>query len=313
MFEHRTAPLGSFEKHILAKANTGHQLAFVPAYGCCILDVQIQGCAVLDGYQTGVDLDLNRWGKSGLLFPFPNRLAGGQYQWGGRFFNFPLNDPTTGSALHGFGMDKAFRILRIQAEQDMASVACQYEYDGQFSAYPFPFNLRIDFSLSTDGNFEMEYRAWNMGEAPMPWGFGWHPYFRTGGSVNQAQLRTPVLDMIGVDEQMIPTGKRYQFNEFQQRKTIGPTVLDNCFTQTKDSDTSLSIDLWSNLGHLHCWQETGEEGMNYVQLFTPPDRQSIAIEPMSCNVDAFNNQEGLIILQPGDMARGRFGFRFEPA
>lgn len=313
MFDHHKEDFGSYERHLLADTANGHLLSLVPRHGCCLLDIQVAGTSFLDGYQTPIELDLNRWGKSGLLFPFPNRLAAGQYKWQGTHYNFPINDPTTGTSLHGFGMDKSFRILRISTDEQQAGVACQYEYDGQFPSYPFPFNLRIDFSLDQAGNFEMEYRCWNMGENALPWGFGWHPYFQVDESVQHTQLKTPSLQMIGVDEQMIPTGKRYDFNEFVTGKPIGATVLDNCFVPASEDSTSLEIELQGKRGKLQYWQETGEEGMNYVQLFTPPGRQSLAIEPMSCNVDAFNNGDGLITLQPGDMARGRFGFRFAPA
>ena len=44
----------------------------------------------------------------------------------------------------------------------------------------------------------------------------------------------------------------------------------------------------------------GSNQYRYCQLFTPPDRLSIAVEPMSCCADAVNNYEGLIRLMPGD-------------
>ena len=34
----------------------------------------------------------------------------------------------------------------------------------------------------------------------------------------------------------------------------------------------------------------------FFQVFTPPHRESIALEPMTCNVDAFNNGQGLVSL-----------------
>ena len=37
----------------------------------------------------------------------------------------------------------------------------------------------------------------------------------------------------------------------------------------------------------------------YFQVFTPPHRSSVALEPMSCTVDAFNNGGGLVRLMPG--------------
>jgi aldose 1-epimerase len=44
-------------------------------------------------------------------------------------------------------------------------------------------------------------------------------------------------------------------------------------------------------------------------IFTPPDenRDCIAIEPMSCNTNAFNNGDGLTILEPGEKFKGKYG------
>jgi len=311
MYEYRTEPFGEFEKHILTDSSGKHQITFVPDYGACLLSMRLQGTEVLDGYTTPIELDLNRWGKSGLLFPFPNRLANGLYEWGGMAYRFPINDPTTGTALHGFGMDKAFKVVTAQTEGKTARIACRYEYDGKFDSYPFPFAIQVDYELSDAGAFQMSYTCWNTGEAPLPWGFGWHPYFCVSERVEDTRLQIPPMDMIGVDEQMIPTGKRYAYTEFIQPKLIGATVLDNCFAPTQKSADNLQIQLEGERGKLTYWQETGLGKLNYTQLFTPPDRKSIAIEPMSCNVDAFNNQDGLIKLQPGDQASGRFGVRFQ--
>ncbi len=38
----------------------------------------------------------------------------------------------------------------------------------------------------------------------------------------------------------------------------------------------------------------------YLQIYTPPHRQSIAIENLSAAPDSFNNQMGLTLLAAGD-------------
>jgi aldose 1-epimerase len=58
---------------------------------------------------------------------------------------------------------------------------------------------------------------------------------------------------------------------------------------------------------LRYWQEVGESGFPYVQLFTPPHRTCLAIEPMTCNIDAFNNGEGLIRVESGERRAAVFG------
>jgi galactose mutarotase-like enzyme len=38
----------------------------------------------------------------------------------------------------------------------------------------------------------------------------------------------------------------------------------------------------------------------FFEVFTLPARSSIALEPMTCNVDAFHNREGLVELAAGE-------------
>ena len=46
-------------------------------------------------------------------------------------------------------------------------------------------------------------------------------------------------------------------------------------------------------------QQTGPGGYNYCMYFTPPDRDCLAVEPMTAAPDAFNNGHGLITLATG--------------
>ena len=59
------------------------------------------------------------------------------------------------------------------------------------------------------------------------------------------------------------------------------------------------------------WQETGKRKYNYLQIFTHPSRMSIAIEPMTCNIDAFNNKEGLITLKSDESFKACYGIRLK--
>ncbi|MCY7409991.1 MAG: hypothetical protein LH473_06945, partial [Chitinophagales bacterium] len=58
-------------------------------------------------------------------------------------------------------------------------------------------------------------------------------------------------------------------------------------------------------------QQTGPGKLNYLVCYTPSNRDSIAIEPLTANVDAFNNGEGLTILQPGETLSGSMWVRLD--
>ena len=53
---------------------TGNGFSIVPAVGANVLDIQFSGQSILDGHGTPEELEAGKWGKSTVLFPFPNRL-----------------------------------------------------------------------------------------------------------------------------------------------------------------------------------------------------------------------------------------------
>lgn len=310
MYAHHIEPFGPFTRHILAQESGSPSFAVIPELGAALQSLRFEGVEVLDSDQTPEEADANRWSKGRLLFPFPNRLQDGAYTWEGRSYQFPLNDPGTGNALHGFGLNKPFEVEAAELGAESGALICSYAYDGSLEAYPFPFIFEAVYELSGP-QFSVTLRCHNTGDTPIPFGFGWHPYFRLDDeSADRMSLQLPALDMVGIDERMIPTGKFYPYDEFAVLRPLGATVLDNCFRATVDGP-ELRLTLAGSRGKLHYWHELGPGKYPFLQVFTPPHRQSVAIEPMSCNVDAFHNGQGLLRLLPGERAEARCGLRYE--
>ncbi|MDX1941679.1 MAG: hypothetical protein SFU99_14060, partial [Saprospiraceae bacterium] len=289
---------------------SGNRLDMVPHFGACLLDLQFAGQSIIDAYTTPEEMRINKWGKNILMFPFPNRLQDGRYEWLGKTYQLPINDPDTGNALHGFGMNKEMRVEEIETEENFAEITCLYSSKGEEVGYPFTFTFAISFRIEDTGNFEVELLFQNDDEQPIPVGFGWHPYFQVADALDQMELQLPPVELIEVNERMIPTGKRHRYNDFSILKPIGSTVLDNCFA-LRTEQNKIQLTLRGKRGTIHYWQETGRDKFNFLQIFTPPHRRSMAIEAMTCNINAFNNGEGLIMLPAGAHAHARFGFSFE--
>lgn len=309
MFQLKTEAFGAFEKYTIHDKHQEFSISFVPEHGGCLLSLQLMGEELLDGYQTPQEVDFDRWGKSGVLYPFPNRLDRGQYEWQGKRYQFPINDGATDNALHGFGMDRPLKVQQFKLYAEQAKVQMVGQYDGGLDYYPFSFQFELAFRINTKGIFMVEMALRNTGTQNLPAGLGWHPYFKLSPKIEDTQLLLPPVQMVGINDRMIPTGKHYEYDEFEQRRPIGSTVLDNCFILPQKT-VETSVHLWNGSGHLRYWQETGPGKFNYLQLFTPPMRESIAIEPMTCNVDAFNNSDGLANLAPGEELRARAGLVF---
>ena len=312
MFIHEVRTLGSLQSHAVFNWDTGCGFEVVPQAGANLLRLALCGEELVDGYVSERELKINRSCKSNVLFPFPNRLKRGKYLWQGEEYFFQVNDSFTGNALHGFRKELNFYLAEVSTEKDRASLTCIYEEHGNDMVYPFPFSCRIDFVLQSSNQFEWKASIWNEDRRAIPFGLGWHPYFRLADTINTVRLHLPVCDFVGIDEYMLPTGKRYPFDEFSLPKALGSTVLDNCFALPDTSPPVFTYSLEGALGKLTFEQETGPGRFNYLQLFTPPHRNSIAVEPMTCNIDAFNNGEGLIVLNPKEKMQTGIRLNFDP-
>lgn len=307
MYKHTVEPFGKFEKHTIQNAQ-GDSFALVPAFGANLLDLKFDNVSILDGYQTPEELVANKWSKNIILFPFPNRLKDGQYTHEGITYQFYINNADTQNAIHGFSKDVEMLVESTFTDSHHGIITCAYHHDGTHKAYPFKFKFTITFVLR-GSEFEIEMQFINLEDKPIPVGLGWHPYFHMAEKSNDVSLQMPNSQLIIVDERMLPTGKKQAYDAFSDLKKIDATFLDNGFYLT-DQTKNAEVILESELGKLTYWQETGKGKWNFVQIFTPPHRHSIAIEPMTCNIDAFNNKDGLTMLQSNESLGGKFGVKF---
>lgn len=297
MYKHTTEAFGKFTKHIFFNEITNNGFSVVPEVGGTILEVWLEGQQIIDGCETAQELEDNVAYKSALLFPFPNRLLDGRYEHNGKEYRFPINDGGTNNALHGLGRDVEMDVLKKETKDTEASISLSYFEEGTNKSYPFPFLFDVIYSISDKGGFEVKMRFTNEANESIPVGIGWHPYFKIGDSINTASLKMPASKMIEVDERMIPTGGLTTYEYFKDNRLINKAVLDNGFKLNAISGEAAVFFSNQNI-RLKYWQETGERKYNFLQVYTPAHRQSIAIEPMTCNINAFDNGDGLVILKP---------------
>jgi aldose 1-epimerase len=146
----------------------------------------------------------------------------------------------------------------------------------------------------------------------MPFAEGWHPFFGFNVPVDRLFLKFSADRLILVDQRMIPTGETVRYDHFNQLKKIGDTLFDSCF-KLKAGQNLHTTELYNPEKDLTVmlWQETGPKRYNFLQVYIPPSRQSIALEPMTCNINAFNNGEGLQILEPGECYEASYGIRIK--
>jgi len=307
MYELNKSPFGKHTRFDLYNPQTGNGFSIVPSAGANVLDIVFGRQGVLDGYTTPADLETGKWGKSSVLFPFPNRLDDGRYNWLDKTYQFPINNAATGNAIHGFVREEAFEVEYVFLGHDSATIRCVLDYLGERPYYPFPFALEIECSIDDTNRFELSVELTNLHLDPIPAGFGWHPYFKLCPTADLHSLQLPRCERVEIDDRMIPSGVLAAYPSFQQLQPVADTVLDTCFLNSKKPGIS-QLTLVGGKHRLDL--RAPASTFPYFQVFTPPHRESIALEPMSCNVDAFNNRQGLIQLEPDKKWRGKMSLQY---
>lgn len=237
------------------------------------------------------------------LFPFPNRLKNGIYEFQGRVYQFPYNDmDNRPNALHGFVNNKRFEVL----DRTKSECTVKYEYDGKHDYYPFPFSMTIKFELLPD-SLNCIVTVVNTGKSNLPCGLGWHPYFVAEEGLETLGLKLSESKIVELDDLGIPTGKEKPSHCFDESSLIKYTHLDDCFRLKSLIGQSSSELLFDNGDMVEVWQD---ESFPFTQVYTHPSRKSIAIEPMSCGVNAFNSGDGLIILSPNEAKSYNCGVKY---
>jgi len=284
--------------HVVTYKNSKLQIA--PQYGCNPNILILNGQKVLDGNETEELLKEDFICKGDFLAPFPNRVCDGIYVFEGQTYQLYPNETDRGHALHGFLMKKECTLIsQNEGEEGTVAVFQTHISKGESQGYPFELEITLTFTLKEKA-LDIDINAKNTGTSNAPYGIGWHPYLTAGKKINDCKLRIPARKIMEVrtDKELIPTGTLLE-NEFgSEPKTIGETQLDTCFADLVDHAVRFeNIELWM------------DDSMKYFQSYTPAERMSIAVEPMSCAPDAFNNGLGLVTLAPQEDVNHRFGIR----
>lgn len=291
---------GSLQAYTITNKKNGEQVTFVPRYGANIIDLQLQKnrktYALIDGFADETSLMQNEKSKSIHLLPFPNRIADGNYIFEGKQYQLPINKPKENNTIHGFIWNKPFQIKL--STHDESSVILHYTYLGEEVGYPFPFEVTMHYSLKSQ-QFKITLQIQNTGNSNMPLGYGWHPYFTLQSPVDHLQLQLPESNILETNHRLIPTGNKEKYTIFKTLQSIGNTQFDTAFEITESAETFLTL----------LWNEQQQYGIRlqqsntlpYLQVYIPPHRNSIALEPMSCSANAFNSLPNKNLLKPKEV------------
>lgn len=276
-------------------------ISILPAYGALLhaFEIPLEGTRynIIDNYTGKEDLEANlsQSYKSSKLSPFACRIPAGKYRFDDKDYEF-ANKFKDGTAIHGLLYNKSFSVVDEMTDDKRASLRLRYHYKKGDPGYPFDYVCEVVYMLHPNRVLQVETMVINLHDDFIPLVDGWHPYFRLGGQVDQCELQFSSDAMLEFNEQLIPSGKLIFDPSFVSPAELGNRTLDNCFLLQVQEGTPCCV-LHNPANHLTLAFYTNAR-YPYLQIYTPPHRQSIAIENLSGAPDSFNNGMGLIRLAP---------------
>lgn len=141
-----------------------------------------------------------------ILFPV-NRISNGEFNFEGRKYTFPINEPTTNCHLHGFLHTAEFEL--VQKSENF--VKCRYDSDELYEFFPHIFRVEIKYSLFESGLLQ-ETCISNLSDTNVPVFLGFHTTFNVpfvkNGSAENICVFAEVEDEIERDmSSYLPTGR----------------------------------------------------------------------------------------------------------
>jgi aldose 1-epimerase len=250
-----------------------------------------------------------------ILFPFPGRIAGTTFVWGGKSYPLEAGDGR-GNAIHGFVHTRPWRVLEQTATRIVGEFHAATDDASLLDRWPSDFRITATYTLA-GSTLAMHYLCENYGQVPLPCGLGTHPYFRLplgGTDAGACLVRLPVRERWELSD-MLPTGRRLTVenqSQFASGQRFADMKFDDVFTglQFHEGWCQPSI---HDPGSGATVTVAFDTAFRECVVYTPPNREAICIEPYTCLAGAFSMDPGidtgLRVLPPGGSMKANVEFR----
>ena len=177
------------------------------------------------------------------------------------------------------------------------------------------------FAIGADG-LTQRVKATNLSHDFAPWGTGPHPYLVAPGDLDDWTLTLPAAQVLTVTpDRLSPVGLQpvtadAERFDFREPRTLGAVMIDHAYTdlvRDRDGLVTARVTDAHGAGAAITW----DSRCPWVQVHTadqpggpdaPGHRAGLAVEPMTCAPDAFNDDSypfdtGLGVIAPGDASK----------
>lgn len=301
----------------------------VALHGAALLSFEVSMSGVTrdlaDGYRSGAEVTSRPSSRFAIMAPFAGRIDDARYVFDGMPQDLqPGVSGAERASRHGFVRGVDFKVVALDADEHRASATLATTAIRPQPGYPHAVDLAVTFTLG-QGGLTLEAAMRNVGDAPAPCFFGWHPYFRLAAqTIDGWQLQIPAQTLIRTGANLIPLpGSAAHVAvddvpelDFREPRLIGDRVIDQGYTglvaeadgrirtRLRDPSSGLGIAVWQERGVMHAFT---------ADTVSRDVRRSLALEPMECMADAFNRPDcaATIRLPSGAERRFRCGVEVE--
>ncbi len=240
-----------------------------------------------------------------ILAPTPGRVGHNQ---NGRF-RYHRKDYRISPARHGFLRNLPWTVM----SQSSTSITCVVDVFPSgivATGDAFPFEFRAEYQVAvTSGRLRCRLRIHNTSERLQPIDVGWHPYLhRTGECVVRLPARgrweldkepepTPTGRILAVgpdddfrDGRPVNTDQHWDhvFTDLTYEHDIAACWVEETAPNLLKDGSCVPIRLRRTVDLIATSSSTGPRKIQNVQLYTPPGRNAICIEPLSAPPNAIN-------------------------
>jgi aldose 1-epimerase len=244
-----------------------------------------------------------------LLFPFPGRIGGAKYQFGGRAYQLEPGD-AFGNAIHGFVFNRPWRVIEHKAARVVGEFRASQDDPTILAHWPADFRIRVAYEIrGQELACEIDYE--NKGKGDLPCGFATHAYFRLpladAGRTAETIVTVPA-DAFWELERMNPTGRILPVPETQRLAgglPLGDLQFDTVFTKLHADADGLTRTRLLDSASRRTLTQSFDASFTQCVVYTPGHREAICMEPYTCVPDAIRlsqegHETGLQILKPAE-------------
>ena len=286
------ASAGANDDVVLVDEASASRVTLRPSRGAIVTSfrVGVRELLYLDA-STLDDSSKNVRGGIPLLFPSPGKLEGDAWSRGGR----------SGSLRqHGFARTSPWRVCaRARSTAPAVRLALTSD-DATRAVYPFDFAVELTLTLAGT-TLRLDHVVENRGKDPMPFAFGFHPYFLVHDKARARIATAATRAFDNVTKTEVP------FTGFEGRFDLTGDEVDVHLHDHGSTTSRLTLEDGASIAI-----EASPEYTRWV-VWTQRGKDFVCVEPWTAPGNALNTGESLLVLAPGATRALFLSLAFTPA